>query len=85
MDVENRTTDPVVTAVMEDLNRRSLIGIEKYGTNLARTDLSLADWLVHAYEESLDHALYLRRTIGDIRGEKWVTLDLSYQNIDVND
>lgn len=58
--------DPVVEAVREDLLRRSQIGIEKYGTTLARKDLNLRDWLQHAYEEHLDAANYLKRAIMEI-------------------
>lgn len=34
---------------------------ERYGTTLDRTDLSVKEWIDHAIEESLDHALYLQR------------------------
>lgn len=53
----------VVEAVRTDLLRRSKAGIAKYGTTLDRTDLSLRDWLQHAYEETLDNANYLKRAI----------------------
>ena len=58
--------DRIVEAVRYDLLRRSQIGIEKYGTSLERTDLSLRDWLQHAYEECLDQANYLKRSIMEI-------------------
>lgn len=58
--------DPVVEAVRADLLRRSELGIAKYGVTLARTDLSLRDWLQHAYEEHLDAANYLKRSIMEI-------------------
>ena len=57
------TSDKVVQAVMNDLNERSRIGVEKYNTTLEREDLSLKDWLNHAYEETLDKANYLKRAI----------------------
>lgn len=57
------TTDPVVDAVRADLRARSRVGIAKYGTTLAREDLSLRDWLEHALTESMDHCLYLKRAI----------------------
>lgn len=62
----NTTTDPVVLSVMSDLNKRSIIGIGKYGTDLSRTDLNLRAWLQHAYEETLDKANYLKRCIMEI-------------------
>lgn len=69
-DSETPTTEPdsVVEAVRADLLRRSQFGIAKYGTTLDRTDLSLRDWLQHAYEECLDQANYLKRSIREIDG-----------------
>jgi hypothetical protein len=58
--------DPVVEAVRADLLSRSQVGIAKYGVTLARTDLTLRDWLQHAYEETLDQANYLKRAILEI-------------------
>ncbi len=58
--------DRVVEAVRADLLRRSQLGIKKYGTTLERTDLSLKQWLQHAYEETLDQANYLKRAIIEI-------------------
>ena len=63
------TTDKVVLAVMADLNRRSEVGIKKYNTTLERTDLELRDWLQHAYEECLDQANYLKRSIMELDGK----------------
>ena len=62
--------DSIVEAVRQDLFNRSEGGIKKYGTTLDRTDLKLKDWLQHAYEESLDHALYLKRAIKEIENGK---------------
>lgn len=61
-------TDRVIEAVRDDLLRRSQFGIAKYGTTLDRTDLKLRDWLQHAYEECLDQANYLKRSILEIDG-----------------
>lgn len=58
--------DTVIDAVREDLLRRSQFGIKKYGVTLDRRDLSLRDWLNHAYEEALDHANYLKRAMMEI-------------------
>lgn len=55
--------DPIVTLVQIDMANRSALGIAKYGTTLARTDLTETQWLQHAYEEALDLALYLRRLL----------------------
>lgn len=55
--------DLVIEAVREDLLQRSQKGIDKYKTTLDRKDLSLKDWLQHAYEECLDQANYLKKSI----------------------
>ena len=60
------TTDTIVEAVRADLLQRSQVGIAKYGVTLDRTDLSLRDWLQHAYEETLDQANYLKRAIVEL-------------------
>ena len=59
--------DTIVASVREDLKQRSELGIKKYNTTLDRTDLSLKDWLQHAYEETLDNALYLKRAMKDLK------------------
>lgn len=61
--------DAVVEAVRGDLLRRSQFGIAKYGVTLERTDLTLRDWLQHAYEECLDQANYLKRSIIELDNE----------------
>lgn len=61
-------TDSIVRAVKDDLNSRAARGLAKYGTDMDRTDLTRKDWMVHAYEEALDHALYLRKLI-EMEGE----------------
>ena len=58
--------DTIVESVRVDLLNRSEVGIKKYGVTLQRTDLNLKDWLNHAYEECLDQALYLKRSILEI-------------------
>lgn len=60
---KHNTVDTVVEAVRQDLLDRSKVGIVKYGVTLDRTDLNLRDWLQHAYEETLDQANYLKRSI----------------------
>ena len=54
-------TDPIVATVKALLDERSARGIVKYGTTLARNDLSLYVWMHHARDEALDFALYLTR------------------------
>jgi hypothetical protein len=62
--------DTIVEAVRNDLLNRSKIGIAKYGVTLDRTDLTLRDWLQHAYEETLDQANYLKRAIVELDNAK---------------
>lgn len=61
--------DTIVAEVRKDLRERSEIGIEKYNTTLDRTDIDLKGWLQHAYEETLDKALYLKRAIRELNEE----------------
>lgn len=58
--------DSIVEAVRQELLERSEVGIKKYNTTLDREDLELSDWLVHAYQELLDGALYLKRAKKDV-------------------
>jgi hypothetical protein len=53
--------DSVVYRIAALLKTRSETCIKKYGTTLDRTDLSVKQWIDHAIEEALDHALYLQR------------------------
>jgi hypothetical protein len=59
--------DSIVESVRQDLLDRSEVGIKKYNTTLDREDLDTVDWLIHAYEEMLDGALYLKRAQQDIQ------------------
>lgn len=52
-----------IDLVKQDLESRELRGLGKYGTTVDRNDLNELDWLQHAYEEALDLAVYLKRTI----------------------
>lgn len=55
--------------VCADIARRQQVGIAKYGVTVAENQLSLLEWLSHAYEETLDQAVYLRRAIEQIERE----------------
>jgi hypothetical protein len=69
--------DNIVEAVRQDLLERSQTGIRKYNTTLDRTDLSLRDWMQHAYEECLDQANYLKRSIVELdkAGKTQINID----------
>jgi len=58
----------VLDDVIADLRAREARGVAKYGTTVDRTDLSLRDWLQHAYEECLDQAIYLKRAMAATDG-----------------
>lgn len=53
-------------AVCADIAQRQQLGITKYGTTVADNPLPLRDWLQHAYEETLDLPIYLRRAIEEM-------------------
>ena len=52
--------------VCADIAKRQQFGLNKYGTSVADNPLELRDWLQHAYEESLDLPIYLKRAIDEI-------------------
>ena len=49
--------------VIQDLQKRELMGIQKYGVTVDNAKLNETQWLQHAYEEALDMAIYLRRIL----------------------
>lgn len=56
--------------VCADIARRQAFGKNKYGTTVAENPLSLRAWLHHAYEETLDKAVYLKRAIAEIDAQQ---------------
>lgn len=52
--------------VCADIAARQRLGVAMYGTTVEDNPLPLSRWLRHAYEEALDHAVYLRRAIEEI-------------------
>jgi hypothetical protein len=52
--------------VCEDIATRQALGLRKYGISVQDNPLTLRQWLQHAYEETLDKAVYLRRAIEEI-------------------
>jgi hypothetical protein len=55
--------------IIDDLLAREDKGIKEYGTTMDRTDLTEIDWLQHAYEESLDLSIYLKKLINIKKNE----------------
>lgn len=56
--------------VCQEIASRQQMGINKYGTTVAENPLDLEQWLQHAYEETLDKAIYLRRAIQELQKGK---------------
>jgi hypothetical protein len=54
-------TCPVAEAVALQIKERAKKGLQKYGVNAARTDLTPKQWLQHLQEELLDASVYLER------------------------
>lgn len=52
--------------VCEDIAKRQQVGIAKYDTTVEHNPLPLRQWLQHAYEECLDQAIYLKRSMQEI-------------------
>lgn len=57
----------VYAQVMLDLRSREKMGIEKYGVSVDKAKLDTLQWMQHAYEESLDHAIYMKKLILEAR------------------
>jgi hypothetical protein len=53
--------DKIVQSVIDKFNKRSELGIKKYGTTLDQNLLTLDEWLTHAQEEAMDFVLYLEK------------------------
>ena len=63
------TVSGTEAAVCADISRRQQLGIKKYGVSVAENPLSLRAWLQHAYEETLDQAVYLKRAVEELDGD----------------
>lgn len=59
-------TDSVVFEIIKEFGERAQKGYDKYGTDMDRTDLSVADWAQHLREELMDGLVYLTRLKKDI-------------------
>lgn len=65
----------VYAQVVLDLRAREKMGIEKHGVSVDKAELDSLKWMQQAYEESLDHAIYMKKIILEAR--KYVdTLDI---------
>jgi hypothetical protein len=59
----------ILYTIIDDLLAREDKGLKEYGTTMDRTDLTEIDWLQHAYEESLDLSIYLKKLINIKKNE----------------
>lgn len=55
--------------IIRDIADRQQAGIKKYGTTVEKNQLTLRQWLDHAYQETLDKAIYLKRAMEEIDKE----------------
>ena len=68
-DTSKITPSGIEAMVCEDIAKRQQVGIAKYGVTVADNPLAHMQWLQHAYEECLDMAVYLKRSM-EIRRSK---------------
>ena len=61
INISKEKIDSIVQSVINQFVSRSLIGKNKYGTDLDRSDLSTLEWIQHAQEELMDATLYLEK------------------------
>ena len=55
--------DPNVEAVIAKHRSREKQGLQKYGVDTTRADLSATEWLSHLQEELMDAAVYAERLL----------------------
>lgn len=63
----DRSVDSNVDSVRNKMKRRAEIGLMKYGVTTERTDLDLLQWMNHAQEEVMDLAVYLERSMAEVK------------------
>jgi len=59
--------DSVVESIKNQFDKRSSLGIKKYGTTLNENELSLTEWMEHLKQELMDAILYIERSKDEIR------------------
>ena len=52
--------------VCKDIRKRQEVGLPKYGVTVAENPLNQRQWTQHAYEEAMDLAIYLRRSLQEM-------------------
>ncbi len=61
-----RESDPIVDRVCSKFQKRSALGIQKYGTTLADNQLCIMGWLRHLQEELMDGVNYIERLMLEV-------------------
>lgn len=64
------TPSGIEAQVCSDIAKRQALGLAKYGVSVAANPLPLREWLQHAYEETLDQAVYLKRAISALEANE---------------
>ena len=59
--IDTTNVDSIVKSVLNKFVLRSIMGKEKYRTDLDRNDLHVTDWITHAQDELMDGILYLEK------------------------
>ena len=49
--------------VIIKIAKRTIAGLNKYGTTMERDDLSKKEWMIHLQEELMDACVYLEKCI----------------------
>lgn len=52
--------------ICNDIALRQQVGLLKYKVQVKDNPLTLKQWLQHAYEETLDQAIYLKRAMKEL-------------------
>lgn len=63
-----------IPSLIDKLRARSRVGQAKYGSTMARTDITRAEWLKHAQDEALDLVVYLEKLLSNPGNEamRWM-------------
>jgi len=59
---------PIALRVAQEIMQRASVGLNKYGVNADRNDLSLLEWLTHAQTEAIALAIYLAKIKKELGG-----------------
>lgn len=61
------TASGIEAQVCRDIAARQKKGMQKYKMSVASNPAQLGKWLQHAYEETLDKAIYLKRAMRELK------------------